>query len=531
MPGSPSVVAHRGDSLRFRENTLPALHSAVDVGADWVEVDVRTTGDGVSILLHDATLLRLWGLPVPASELDAAAIAGLGYADLRIPTLAEAASALAGYAPGRASAGGGPGLLIDTVDPVDAVAAWRALQGVPLAGLRVAWCGAREAMAAVRDLDPQAVVHLATESGYADPSWLARLRPTYLNMEATLLSPAVVAAAHELGLLVSAWTVDEAWAMAGVAELGADSITTNRPALLRRTLAAVPGPPQTVAAPAVAGLDTAELDTAELARAVDVARELAGWAAGYLRESLPGQVETKAHAADLVTEVDRAVERRVRSVLAEVFPTHLVVGEEEGGTARVGTPTWYLDPVDGTTNFAHGLAWSSFSLALAVDRTPLVGVVADPWRGEVWSAASGCGAWRDGLACWAGVPQREAPSESSDPLAGSVLLTEWAAHEPFPGQLDVLTRLAERHCTVRVMGSGTLSVTQVAAGRAAGCLIGAFHPEDHLAACVIAREAGAVVTDASGAVSVWPEGAFLVAAPGVCDDLARVCWSRQSHEG
>jgi fructose-1,6-bisphosphatase/inositol monophosphatase family enzyme len=223
-------------------------------------------------------------------------------------------------------------------------------------------------------------------------------------------------------------------------------------------------------------------------------------------------VATKAHAADLVTDVDRAVERHVREVLAAEFPAHVVVGEEEGGTARAGVPCWYLDPVDGTTNYAHGLGWSSFSLALALDETPLVGVVADPWRGEVWSARA---------ATLDGVPLRldDAPPEQGTALAGTLVLTEWAAHVPFPGQPELLADLAAQHVTTRVLGSGTLSTVSVGAGRAAGCVIGDFHPEDHLAATLIAREAGARCLDADGRETAWPRGAFLVAAPAYAEAL------------
>lgn len=524
-PRQPYVVAHRGDSLRYRENTLAAIRSAVAAGADRVEIDVVTTRDGVSVVNHDRTLLRLWGLPRPVAELTWAEVAAVGFADVRIPRLAGVAEALAGT---------GVELLVDATTAVDAATAWRTLAGVA-ADLPVQWCGAPAATGAVRELDPDAVIHLETGTGYADPDLAGRQHPTYLNMAGTLVSPATVAAAHAADLLVAAWTVDEPAEMAAMVALGADAVTTNRPGLLRRllddgTLAAMAR--RWVEPPGDSGPPTAApLGMAELARAERVAGELAGWAAAYLRESRPGVVATKANPADLVTEVDRAVERRVREVLAAEFPEHLVVGEEEGGTTRAGVPTWYVDPVDGTTNYAHGLGWSSVSLALAVDRTPLVGAVGDPWRREVLVARAGGGATRNGVPLRFGGGQGEptptpAPTSGQqlDPtdtgtLAGTVVLTEWAGHAPFPGQLDLLAELADRHCTVRVMGSGTLSTASVAAGRGAACVIGDFHPEDHLAATLIAREAGARLLAADGADVVWPDGAFAVVAPEYATEL------------
>ena len=116
-----------------------------------------------------------------------------------------------------------------------------------------------------------------------------------------------------------------------------------------------------------------------------------------------------------MTEVDTAVERAVRELIATRLPGHGVVGEEYGGVADGDGPTWFCDPVDGTTNLAAGLPWTSFSLALAVGSTPLVGVVADPWRGEVMHAVRGRGCFVDGVA----VDARRAATGRASPGASS----------------------------------------------------------------------------------------------------------------
>lgn len=248
-----------------------------------------------------------------------------------------------------------------------------------------------------------------------------------------------------------------------------------------------------------------------------VAIRAAEIAAEVLRATPLGEIRTKAHAADVVTDVDTATEQAVRDHLARAFPDHRVVGEEFGGTADDG-PTWYCDPVDGTTNLASGLPWTSFSLALAVGHEPLVGVVADPWRGEVLHAVQGGGAHRRAIGDTHDTPLRVAERAG---LAGGVVMSEWAAHVPWPGMTHLLDALGRRHCTMRVMGSGTLSVASVAAGRASGSVIGEFHPEDHLAAMLLCREAGAVLRDSGGSGAPWAApGPFVVAAPGVADVLA-----------
>lgn len=234
-------------------------------------------------------------------------------------------------------------------------------------------------------------------------------------------------------------------------------------------------------------------------------------AARLTRETPLGSIQTKAHAADVVTQVDTAVERAIRDLIADQLPDHIVVGEEYGGNAGEG-PTWYCDPVDGTTNLAAGLPWTSFSLSLAVGSVPLVGVVADPWRSEVLHAVAGRGAFLNDAAV-------AAPDDQTG-LKGGVVLTEWAAHRPWPGMLRFLAALSERWCTTRVMGSSTLTLAQLAAGRCTGAVVGEFHPEDHLAATLICHEAGLAVWDESGAQQLFPrQGGIMVARSAVAAEL------------
>jgi myo-inositol-1(or 4)-monophosphatase len=246
------------------------------------------------------------------------------------------------------------------------------------------------------------------------------------------------------------------------------------------------------------------------------ALELARWAVDTTARLSLGDIGRKSNPADLVTDADTAIERHVRAVVAERFPDHAFVGEEYGGSARPGVPTWYLDPVDGTTNLANGMPWSSFSLALAIDDRPLLAVVADPWRHQIFDARAGGGARLDGQ-----VLQVRADTA----LAGGIVSTELNGHRPWPGMPDFCDGLSRRYCTVRVMGSGTLTLAGVAAGRSAGAVVGGFGAEDHLAAALIAHEAGAVVLDESGIPTLFPDsGGMLIAAPAVADELFEL-WS------
>ncbi|GAA2099682.1 inositol monophosphatase [Microlunatus panaciterrae] len=262
----------------------------------------------------------------------------------------------------------------------------------------------------------------------------------------------------------------------------------------------------------------------DLDSALGVALEAARIAIRTVRDTPLGAVRTKADAADPVTEVDTAVERAVRELIGTRLPGHRVVGEEYGGEAGDG-PTWYCDPVDGTTNLAAGLPWTSFSLSLAVGSTPLVGVVADPWRSEILHAVQGRGCFVDDVQ----VPAARGDNRSR--LSGGVVLTEWARHQPWPGMLELLAALAERHCTTRVMGSSTLTLAQPAAGRCTGAVVGEFHPEDHLAATLLCQEAGLAVWDESGRQQPFPaEGGLMVADPAAAEELFTL-WSASRRSG
>ncbi|MCW8377063.1 inositol monophosphatase family protein [Streptomyces justiciae] len=252
----------------------------------------------------------------------------------------------------------------------------------------------------------------------------------------------------------------------------------------------------------------------DLDRALAVATQLAAEASELIRRPRPETVREKDGPADIVTDTDEAVERHVRETLAAAFPGHGIVGEEYGVTEGApDAPHWVVDPVDGTTNYAHGIGWCSFSLGLAApDGTPLLGVVADPWRRETFTALRGRGAHLNGTPIQAA---------SHNTLTGHVFLTEWAAHEHWPGLDALLSDLADRHCTARVMGSTALSLAQVAAGRATAAAIGSFHHVDGLPALLIAREAGAV------AVPELPSygDPLLLVAPGAAEEALEV-WRR-----
>jgi fructose-1,6-bisphosphatase/inositol monophosphatase family enzyme len=266
-----------------------------------------------------------------------------------------------------------------------------------------------------------------------------------------------------------------------------------------------------------------DIDATDVSVLSDFAVELACWACARIAGTDPANVRTKAHAADPVTDTDTAVEAEVRRRIAEQLPGHALRGEEFGATGPDDADhVWYCDPVDGTTNYAHGISWCSFSLACWDADGPLVGVVGDPFHRRVAIGARGRGARLIGLdehfRPIHGAGQELSVQRGTD-LAGTVVTTEWLTHLPWPGMSGTLAALADARCTTRIMGSSTLSLLHVGLGAAAGCYIGQYSPIDDSAAVLIAMEAGAVACGIDGVPSVAPAGGILLAAPGFREPL------------
>ncbi|MFG2502614.1 glycerophosphodiester phosphodiesterase [Streptomyces sp. NPDC048441] len=217
-----TAVAHRGDPYRFRENTLPSLRSALERGADAVEIDVRLSRDGVPVLLHDATLKRLWDIDRPLSTLSADEVHGLTGGG--VPTLEEAVAATDGHR-----------LMVDlpgaTPESVGTVVGSIADCG---ATERAYYCAGAETMLAVRAADPVAEIAL-TWTSLAPPrrGVLDALRPRWLNYRFSLLDRELAVQLQRQGFLVSAWTPDTKRSMRRLIDIGVDSITTNRVDTLR----------------------------------------------------------------------------------------------------------------------------------------------------------------------------------------------------------------------------------------------------------------------------------------------------------
>lgn len=208
---------------------------------------------------------------------------------------------------------------------------------------------------------------------------------------------------------------------------------------------------------------------------------------------------------DLVTEIDLAIEREFRAMIAERFPDHEVLGEEfgqSGDRGRVPEYCWVFDPIDGTTNYAHGLPIFCSSLALEIDGVPVVAAIYDPSRKELFTAERGQGARLNGE------PLRVSPA---DTLIDSLLVTGFHYDvQKDPGKvIELFAAFISRARAVRRLGSAALDLCYVAAGRFDGFWEKKLQPWDVAAGALIVAEAGGQVTAMSGAPYASREGSVL----------------------
>jgi myo-inositol-1(or 4)-monophosphatase len=209
---------------------------------------------------------------------------------------------------------------------------------------------------------------------------------------------------------------------------------------------------------------------------------------------------------DLVTDVDLRAEEFLVDSIHTAFPQDSILAEE-GDRIEEGELWWLVDPLDGTTNFAHGLPLFSVSIACMVNGEPQIGVVFDPLREELFHAFSGEGAWLNG--------NRLSVSNTQE-LESSLLVTgfPYDIRTNPDNNLDNYTAFALISQGVRRLGSAALDLCYVAAGRLDGYWELRLNPWDWAAGVLLVREAGGTVTTFKGDNKVLNGDETLVASNG-----------------
>ncbi|MFO7962521.1 MAG: inositol monophosphatase family protein [Desulfobacterales bacterium] len=198
----------------------------------------------------------------------------------------------------------------------------------------------------------------------------------------------------------------------------------------------------------------------------------------------------KKGAIDLVTQADKESERIIINTILSTFPDHTILAEESGRHGHEAPYLWIIDPLDGTTNFAHEIQHYSVSIAFAVNGEIAVGIVLNPTSDELFTAVSGQGAHLNG---------RTISVSSVRDVGNSLLVTGFpynfkAIFSQVIGRFSNCLKAAQG---IRRFGSAALDLCDIACGRFDGFWEQNLHPWDTAAGCLIASEAGARISDFS----------------------------------
>jgi len=224
---------------------------------------------------------------------------------------------------------------------------------------------------------------------------------------------------------------------------------------------------------------------------------------------------------NLVTEVDRISEDMITGSLRGVCPGCDILAEESGSLSQGSSFRWIIDPLDGTTNYAHGFPWFAVSIALEVGNEIRLGVVYHPMMEEMFTAVRGKGAWLNG---------RRLSVSRRKPLVNCLLATGFpydrsrSNENNFAHFIDF--QLAAR--AVRRAGAAALDLAYVAAGRLDGYWECKLHPWDVAAGKLLVEESGGLVTNHSGEEHVLEDHRILASNGLIHPEMLRVLAARDT---
>ncbi len=227
------------------------------------------------------------------------------------------------------------------------------------------------------------------------------------------------------------------------------------------------------------------------------------------------QIEQKGRLGDLVTIADREAESQIIEILQRHLPTHSILAEESGKYENSDAEyLWVIDPLDGTTNYAHQYPFSAVSIGLLVDGLPMLGVIFDPFHQELFCAATGLGATRN---------RQPIQVSATAQLADSLLVTGFAYDRRETPDHNYREFCYLTHITqgVRRGGSAAIDLAYVACGRLDGYWERGLSPWDLAAGVVILREAGGLVTAYDRSDFILNSGRILATNGAIHDALSQ----------
>jgi len=223
----------------------------------------------------------------------------------------------------------------------------------------------------------------------------------------------------------------------------------------------------------------------------------------------------KKGAVDLVTEADIASEHAIIETIKGVFPDHTIWAEESGVSRGHSRFQWIVDPLDGTTNFAHRVAAFVVSIAFSISGDIVIGIVLNPLSGELFTALKGEGAQLNGST----VEVSETKTVSDSLLATGF---PYNRREHIDELLMRFSKCLKASQGIRRFGSAALDLCHVACGRFDGYWEQNLNPWDSAAGALIAAEAGAIVTDFSNRPFAVEKKEILAATPGIHHEMLKL---------
>ena len=242
----------------------------------------------------------------------------------------------------------------------------------------------------------------------------------------------------------------------------------------------------------------------------------------FWRTLEPHEISEKSRN-DLVTAADHAAEAAILAEINRRFPDHAVLAEESGWTRRDDDlPTWIVDPLDGTTNFVHGIPQFAVSVGVAIAGRIEFGVILDPVKHDVFRAGRGMGATWNGDTCRV---------TSRPGLEGALVATgfPFKAHELLDPYLAIFREVFLRCKAIRRPGAAALDLAYTACGLFDGFFEFRLSPWDLAAGSLLVEEAGGLVSDMDGGTDFLASGDMLCGAPGVHSDLLEVVRNKRDY--
>ncbi|MCW8849714.1 MAG: inositol monophosphatase [Melioribacteraceae bacterium] len=246
---------------------------------------------------------------------------------------------------------------------------------------------------------------------------------------------------------------------------------------------------------------------------INIAKE----AGEIIREGFSNSIsiEYKTDVSNLVTNIDKAAEKIITDYIQKQYPLHSIRAEESGNNKKSSEYTWVIDPIDGTTNFAHKLPLFSVSIGIQKNGETIIGVIYDVMRDAIYSAEKGSGAYQN--------DKKINVNDNSD-LAKSLLVTGFAydREDEYIEAIRIFGVFLNKARAVRRLGSAAIDFCYVAAGVFDGFWEANLSPWDVCAGLLLVEEAGGKTSDFDGNKIKIYSDSFLATNGKVHDDMLKV---------